>query len=62
MAHNFTRGDRVRIVSGPRAGQTGKVMRPHGGKGFAGYLCLWMDGTDWDAPGFAAPASNLERL
>jgi hypothetical protein len=62
MTHTFKRGDRVRIKGGSRAGKTGKLTRPHGGEGFAGYWSIWIDGTEWDAPGFAAPAEALELI
>lgn len=60
MAHRFKRGDRVRIMAGSRAGQTGKLTRRHGGKGWANVWAVWIDGTAWDAPGFAVPTDNLE--
>jgi uncharacterized protein YodC (DUF2158 family) len=62
MAATFKRGDRVRVKGGTRAGITGRIDRAHGGKGFAGYWCIWPDGTAFDATGFAAPAENLELI
>jgi hypothetical protein len=62
MAQRFKRGDRVEIMAGSKKGQTAKVDRMHGGRGFAGYVCLHLDGTEWDATGFAAPGRDLKKL
>lgn len=60
--NGMKRGERVRILSGFKQGQTGKLDRLHGGKGFAGVWLVWLDGTQWGAPAFGVSANQLERI
>lgn len=58
----FKPRDRVRILQGPHAGKTGIFTGTHGGRGFAGYICVSLDEREWDAPNIALPGANVERV